>query len=110
VTPSRRTARLAVIATFAVVGSATAAAAAPTYPPATVDPNVVTTTTPGGNSPTRRSIPTEVLGEQVSRGADGSLPLTGGDVAGIVAIGGAALIGGGLLVRASRRRRDAETA
>ena len=93
------------------------AVAEPTYPPVT-DPFIVsttttvapnaTTTTRGGT--TRRTIPTEVLGVQVSRGADGSLPFTGGDIAGIALIGGAAVLGGGLLVRASRRRQGGETA
>ncbi|MFM7271890.1 MAG: LPXTG cell wall anchor domain-containing protein [Actinomycetes bacterium] len=93
------------------------ATAEPTYPPVT-DPFIVststtvapnaTTTTRGGT--TRRTIPTEVLGEQITRGADGSLPVTGGDVLGIAVIGGAAVLGGGLLLRASRRRGDAETA
>ena len=38
------------------------------------------------------------------------LAFTGGDVAGIALIGGAAVLGGGLLVRASRRRQGGETA
>ncbi len=45
---------------------------------------------------------TEVKGVQVSKG---SLPFTGGDVAGLAAIGGGAAAVGGLLVMQSRRRR-----
>lgn len=106
--PSRRAALAALLGGAAfVLGPAIAATAAPAYPPVTVDPNVVSTSsTSRPGAVTRRTIPTEVLGEQISRGADGSLPVTGGDVLGLAAIGAAAALGGGILVRASRRTRD----
>ena len=78
------------------------------YPPdpaclAVIDGCVETTTT---------TIPTDVLGEDVTRvktvAVDSNgLPVTGGDVVGLLALGGAAAIGGGAMVRLSRRNRNA---
>lgn len=61
---------------------------------------------------TTTTIPTDVLGEEVTRvrtvAVDSSgLPVTGGDVVGLLALGGAAAIGGGAMVRLSRRNRNA---
>ena len=66
------------------------------YPPVTttVDPSTTSTT-----------IGTEVLGETATN--DPGLAVTGGDVLGLVAIGGVAAIGGTALVRASRRKSEA---
>lgn len=103
------------------LGSVSLVGAAPAYPPPTVKSTVAPTsisnpTTPTGDpndpgAPTGSTLPSEVRGEQLSRRTadpgSSSLPLTGGDVAGIVAIGAAAAIGGGILVRSSRRHRDA---
>jgi hypothetical protein len=47
---------------------------------------------------------TQVKDAQVSK-SSGSLPFTGGDVAGLAAIGGGAAVVGGVLVMQSRRRR-----
>jgi len=71
--------------------------AADLYPPVTTttDPGVTTTT-----------IGTEVLGETATN-SDPGLPVTGGDVLGLVAIGGAAALGGTALVRFSRKGREA---
>lgn len=101
--PTRhRVARLAAVAglVLGVLAPATAAAAAglpgdypnPGPPPSVVpnDPGVP---------------PTRVLGETVTRQADGSLAFTGGDIAGLAAIGLGATATGGLLVARSRRRR-----
>ncbi|MEI8336288.1 MAG: LPXTG cell wall anchor domain-containing protein [Actinomycetes bacterium] len=62
--------------------------------------------------PTTTTIPTDVLGEDVTRvktvAVDSNgLPVTGGDVVGLLALGGAAAIGGGAMVRLSRRNRNA---
>jgi len=62
---------------------------------------------PGGGTPPSNPTTdvggTEVKGVQVSKGS--SLPFTGGDVAGLAAIGSGAAAVGGLLVMRSRRRR-----
>jgi hypothetical protein len=75
---------------------------AATYPPpvtSVVDPTTTSTT-----------IGTEVLGETATNdpavGGSG-LAVTGGDVLGLIAIGGAAAIGGTALVRFSRRKSEA---
>ena len=58
----------------------------------------------GGNPPGKPSDPGgEVLGRTVSRGG-GALPLTGGDVIGLSAIGLTAVAAGTTIVVASRRR------
>ena len=77
--------------------------AADLYPPVTTttDPAVTTTTDPGATTTT---IGTEVLGETAT---NSGLPVTGGDVLGLVAIGGAAALGGTALVRFSRKGREA---
>jgi LPXTG-motif cell wall-anchored protein len=61
---------------------------------------------------TTTTIPTDVLGEDVTKVktvavSSSGLPVTGGDVAGLLALGGAAAIGGGAMVRLSRRNRNA---
>ncbi len=61
---------------------------------------------------TTTTIPTDVLGEDETRVKtvaveSNGLPVTGGDVAGLIALGGAAAIGGGAMVRLSRRNRNA---
>lgn len=61
---------------------------------------------------TTTTIPTDVLGEEVTRVKtvaldSNGLPVTGGDLVGILALGGAAALGGGAMVRLSRRNRDA---
>ena len=64
---------------------------------------------PGGTPPQvlgetlSRDVPTEVLGQTVSREDEG-LPLTGGDVLGLTAIGLGAIATGTVLVRRSRVR------
>lgn len=73
-------------------------AATDPYPPITVpttDPSTTTSTTIGA----------EVLGEQATNSS--GLPVTGGDILGLVAIGGAAALGGTALVRFSRKGREA---
>jgi len=62
-------------------------------------------TTPPSEAPT--TSPT-VLGTSVERG--GGLALTGGDIVGLVAIGGGAVAIGTALVLAARRRRSLELA
>jgi len=68
------------------------------YPP-------VTTPT----DPSSTTVPTQVLGETVENvGANSAgLPVTGGDILGLVAIGGTAALGGTALVRFSRKRSQA---
>lgn len=64
---------------------------------------------PGGVAPQvksetlAREVPTKVLGESLSRDSD-SLPVTGGDVAGLIALGLGAVGAGTVLVRRSRTR------
>lgn len=68
-----------------------------------------------GTSAPAGEVPTTVLGERFSRGAlgkaaaagVGSLPFTGSEVGGLLAIGTAALGGGAALTIAGRRRRTA---
>lgn len=72
-------------------------AATDPYPPITVP-----TTDP---STTSTTVPTQVLGEQATNSS--GLPVTGGDIVGLVAIGGAAALGGTALVRFSRKGREA---
>ena len=74
--------------------------AADLYPP------VTTTTDPGATTTT---VPAEVLGETAENvaGSSSGLPVTGGDILGLVAIGGAAALGGTALVRFSRKGREA---
>lgn len=67
---------------------------------------------PGCEVTTTTTIPTDVLGEEVTRvrtvAANSSgLPVTGGDIFGLLALGGAAAIGGGAMVRLSRRNPNA---
>ena len=81
-----------------VLGAIPAHAADP-YPPITV-PTDPTTTVPGASTTT---LGTKVLGETATNG----LPVTGGDILGLVAIGGAAALGGVALVRASRKGSEA---
>ena len=66
---------------------------------------------PGGNPPQvmsenlSREVPTRVLGESQSRSSAGdTLPVTGGDIAGMVAVGAGAIATGAVLVRRSRVR------
>lgn len=78
------------------------------YPP---DPSCLAVIEGCGET-TTTTIPTDVLGEDVTRvktvAVDSSgLPVTGGDVLGLLALGGAAAIGGGAMVRISRRSRNA---
>ncbi|CAB4805083.1 MAG: LPXTG cell wall anchor domain-containing protein [Actinobacteria bacterium] len=78
------------------------------YPP---DPSCLAVID-GCEEPTTTTIPTDVLGEDVTRvktvAVDSNgLPVTGGDLVGLLALGGAAAIGGGAMVRLSRRNRNA---
>ncbi len=78
------------------------------YPP---DPSCLAVID-GCDEPTTTTIPTDVLGEDVTRvktvAVDSNgLPVTGGDLVGLLALGGAAAIGGGAMVRLSRRNRNA---
>ena len=68
------------------------------YPPRTTS-SIPSTTT---------SVPTEVLDETAENVAatTAGLPVTGGDILGLVAIGGAAALGGTALVRFSRKRSE----
>lgn len=66
---------------------------------------------PGGNPPQvmsenlSREVPTRVLGESITRSSGGdTLPVTGGDIAGMVALGAGAIATGTVLVRRSRAR------
>ena len=66
---------------------------------------------PGGNPPQvlsenlSREVPTRVLGESITRSSGGdTLPVTGGDIAGLVAVGAGAIATGTVLVRRSRTR------
>lgn len=66
---------------------------------------------PGGNAPRvmsenlSREVPTKVLGESVTRSGGGdTLPVTGGDIAGLVVVGAGAIATGTILVRRSRAR------
>lgn len=78
--------------------------AADLYPPVTTttDPGTTTTTDPGATTTT---LGTEVLGETATNSS--GLPVTGGDVLGLVVIGGAAALGGTALVRLSRKGSEA---
>ncbi len=58
----------------------------------------------GGNPPTEVSR-TGAQTSPASTSRQSSLPFTGGDVAGLAAIGAAAVLGGGLMVRHGRRSR-----
>jgi hypothetical protein len=59
--------------------------------------------------PSTTTVPTEVLGETAENVAASTagLPVTGGDLLGLVAMGGAAALGGAALVRFSRTRSEA---
>lgn len=61
---------------------------------------------PGGVEPGNEQQPqegeTETVGEGGQAAPEGTLPFTGGDVAGLVLIGGAAITGGALLLRRSK--------
>ena len=99
----RRTAAgIAVLAASAGMSMGALAAipayAADPYPPITVPEDPTTTT-----------VPTQVLGETAENvaGSSSGLPVTGGDIVGLVAIGGAAALGGTALVRFSRKGREA---
>lgn len=66
---------------------------------------------PGGSPPQvmsenlSREVPTRVLGESVTRpSGDGALPVTGGDVVGLTALGAGAVVTGAFLVRRGRSR------
>jgi len=63
---------------------------------------IVTST---GVTPAAASLPATLA----STGATSALPFTGGDVAGLVAVGLALLVGGGVLVRRNRRRAGQST-
>lgn len=80
--------------------AAVPAHAADPYPPRTND--TTTTTDPGATTTT---IGAEVLGETATNSS--GLPVTGGDILGLVAIGGAAALGGTALVRFSRKGHEA---
>jgi hypothetical protein len=87
--------------------AAVPAHAADLYPPPPPPPTeVVITTTTTDPGATTTTIGTEVLGETATN-SDSGLPVTGGDVLGLVAIGGAAALGGTALVRFSRKGREA---
>jgi hypothetical protein len=62
----------------------------------------------GGNTPTAPSDPGSTDAAQVAAKtqARGDLPFTGGDVAGLAAIGTGAVVVGGVLAAQSRRRRS----
>jgi hypothetical protein len=87
---------------------ATAAFAANDYPvppPPVVNPDTVTRprsdpATVASATATKSS--TEVLGAQVTRG---SIPFTGGDVAGLAAIGAGAVAVGAVMVKRTRRAK-----
>jgi LPXTG-motif cell wall-anchored protein len=86
-------------AAFAVLGTATGAAAqAPcdTYSGACVSPTVI---------PSTPTITPSVLPRRLERGS--SLPLTGGELTGLIVAGAAAVGGGSAFVAAGRRRRRA---
>ena len=61
--------------------------------------------------PTTTTVPIDVLGKDITRvrtvavGGNG-LPVTGGDLLGLVVLGSAAALGGGVMVRLSRRDRN----
>ena len=77
--------------------------AADPYPPRTLPTDPTTTTDPGATTTTAGA---EVLGETATNSSSG-LPVTGGDIVGLVVIGGAAALGGTALVRYSRKGREA---
>ena len=91
------------ISRFVAAGSAVVALSLPAAAGAQTAPSY-----PGGQPPAvlgeqlAREVPTKVLGESVSRGAP--LPVTGGDIAGLVALGLGAIGTGTVLVRRSRTR------
>lgn len=91
------------ISRFVAAGSAVVALSLPAAAGAQTAPNY-----PGGQPPAvlgeqlAREVPTNVLGESASRGAP--LPVTGGDIAGLVALGLGAIGTGTVLVRRSRTR------
>lgn len=87
------------LSAFAVLGTATGAAAqAPcdTYSGACVSPTTV---------PSTPSVSPSVLPRRLDRG--GSLPITGGELTGLIVAGAAAVGGGSAFVAAGRRRRRA---
>ncbi|HEY7133596.1 MAG TPA: hypothetical protein VIB48_00895 [Acidimicrobiia bacterium] len=88
------------VALFALALPATAwaARAADTCPyPGTTCPS--TSVAPENAATTA---PSNVLGENASTGSNSSLPFTGGDIAGLTAIGGGAIVVGVLLARARK--------
>jgi hypothetical protein len=111
---SHRRLLLGALATVTLAAGAAIPASAfaldyPVPPPPTVGPTTVTRTT----TPTTGTVPTEVkdtavakkvgvevLGAQVTRG---SMPITGGDVAALAAIGAGAVAVGAVMVRRTRR-------
>jgi len=92
------------ISRFAAVGGAVVALSLPLGASAQTAPDY-----PGGAPPQvlgeslTKEVPTQVLGESVSRGGP-ALPVTGADIAGLVALGAGAIATGTVLVRRSRVR------
>lgn len=91
------------ISKVVVAGGAVVALSLPAAAGAQTSPNY-----PGGQPPQvmgeqLNRAPTQVLGESVTRGSQ-PLPVTGGDIAGMVALGLGAIGTGTLLVRRSRVR------
>lgn len=72
------------------------------YPPEVIDDTIE-------DPSTTTTVPTQVLGETAENvGANSAgLPVTGGDILGLVAIGGTAALGGTALVRFSRKHSEA---
>lgn len=72
----------------------------------TAPPGGETGGAPGGVEPGNAQQPqegeTETLGAGAQAAPEGTLPFTGGDVAGLVLIGGAAIAGGALLLHRSK--------
>lgn len=87
---------LATLGAAVVVSLPIAAAAQTANYPGTPPPQVL------GES-VSRNVPAQVLGETVSRGGD-ALPVTGGDIAGLAALGLGSVAAGVFLVRRSRVR------
>lgn len=81
---------------FAAAGVVAAAVLAPSAAFAVEYPT-------GGTPPSQQPSGAQVSPTSSARGS--SLPFTGGDVAGLAAMGGAAALAGALLVRQSRRAR-----
>lgn len=96
------------VATGAVVpvlaGPASAQGECPAASPSDVTCQPTNPVTPDGAS-AAAGVAAQVQAEQASRPVSGGLPVTGGDVAGLAALGVTALASGGLLVRTSRARR-----